>query len=54
MGAWSFVKPRFENMIGRQLKYTGREVAGTVAVGVGKVHSLQATQVIKKPFEIVS
>ena len=26
MGAWSFVSPRFENILGIKLKYAGREV----------------------------
>jgi probable 2-oxoglutarate dehydrogenase E1 component DHKTD1 len=28
MGAWNFIQPRFENMCGRRIKYSGREVAG--------------------------
>lgn len=28
MGAWSFVQPRFENMCGRRIKYSGRYEAG--------------------------
>lgn len=28
MGAWSFVKPRFENMCGQHIKYAGRSEAG--------------------------
>jgi probable 2-oxoglutarate dehydrogenase E1 component DHKTD1 len=28
MGAWSFIKPRFENMCGNRIKYSGRAEAG--------------------------
>lgn len=28
MGGWSFVKPRFENMCGKRIKYCGRKEAG--------------------------
>lgn len=28
MGAWSFIHPRFENMCGRRIKYSGRGEAG--------------------------
>lgn len=26
MGAWSFIRPRFENMCGRKISYRGRSV----------------------------
>lgn len=28
MGAWNFIQPRFENMCGRRIKYSGRKEAG--------------------------
>ncbi|XP_056646594.1 2-oxoadipate dehydrogenase complex component E1 [Diorhabda sublineata] len=52
MGAWSFVKPRFENLIGMKLIYTGRDVLPTPAVGIGKLHQEQAESVINRPFLI--
>lgn len=29
MGAWSFIRPRFENMCGRKISYCGRSVVET-------------------------
>ncbi|XP_014469454.1 PREDICTED: probable 2-oxoglutarate dehydrogenase E1 component DHKTD1 homolog, mitochondrial isoform X2 [Dinoponera quadriceps] len=50
MGAWSFVKPRFENLCGRQLKYCGRETMAAPAVGDGQMHQQEAKEVVVKPF----
>lgn len=50
MGAWNFIQPRFENMCGRRIKYSGREVAGTPATGIGKVHAKEAEYVVTHPF----
>ncbi|XP_032684667.1 probable 2-oxoglutarate dehydrogenase E1 component DHKTD1 homolog, mitochondrial [Odontomachus brunneus] len=50
MGAWSFVKSRFENLCGRQLKYCGRETMAAPAVGDGQMHQREAKEVIIKPF----
>ncbi|XP_008214961.1 probable 2-oxoglutarate dehydrogenase E1 component DHKTD1 homolog, mitochondrial isoform X1 [Nasonia vitripennis] len=50
MGAWSFVRPRFENLCGRQLRYSGREPLATSAVGIGQLHQRQSEEVVVKPF----
>ncbi|XP_046737015.1 probable 2-oxoglutarate dehydrogenase E1 component DHKTD1 homolog, mitochondrial isoform X1 [Diprion similis] len=50
MGAWSFVRPRFENLCGRQLKYSGRRAMAAPATGVGQVHQREAQEVIVRPF----
>ncbi|CAH0552068.1 unnamed protein product [Brassicogethes aeneus] len=50
MGAWSFVKPRFENMIGKKIKYCGRKTSAAPAVGVGKIHRQEAEDIVTKPF----
>ncbi|KAJ9601546.1 hypothetical protein L9F63_000289 [Diploptera punctata] len=52
MGAWTFMKPRFENLIGRKLKYVGRGPLATPAVGIGQIHQKQSEYVITKPFTI--
>ncbi|XP_037952832.1 probable 2-oxoglutarate dehydrogenase E1 component DHKTD1 homolog, mitochondrial [Teleopsis dalmanni] len=52
MGAWSFVRPRFEYLIGKQLVYCGRNEAPTSATGVGEVHKREAEEVISGPFKI--
>ncbi|KAG4071158.1 hypothetical protein HA402_001148 [Bradysia odoriphaga] len=53
MGAWTFVKPRFENMCGRKIKYYGRSEGGTPAVGVSLWHKAEAADVVRSPFTIV-
>ncbi|XP_036143578.1 probable 2-oxoglutarate dehydrogenase E1 component DHKTD1, mitochondrial isoform X2 [Monomorium pharaonis] len=52
MGAWSFIKPRFENLCGRQLKYCGQEAMAAPAVGDGQMHQRKANEVIVKPFTL--
>ncbi|XP_030369346.1 probable 2-oxoglutarate dehydrogenase E1 component DHKTD1 homolog, mitochondrial [Scaptodrosophila lebanonensis] len=52
MGAWSFVRPRFENLIGKQIQYCGRAEAPTPATGIGKVHKREADEVVAAPFEL--
>lgn len=51
MGAYSFVAPRFENILGIKLKYSGRPVAATIS-GIGALHSKELKEVLTKPFEI--
>lgn len=50
MGAWSFVQPRFQNLLGRQLKYAGRTNLGVPAVGVGQVHQKECQEILQKAF----
>lgn len=52
MGAWSFIKPRFENMCGHKIVYCGRGEGATTAVGVSSWHRKEAEDVIVKPFEV--
>uniref|UniRef100_A0A034W3N6 Putative 2-oxoglutarate dehydrogenase E1 component DHKTD1-like protein, mitochondrial n=1 Tax=Bactrocera dorsalis TaxID=27457 RepID=A0A034W3N6_BACDO len=50
MGAWSFVRPRFEYLIGKQLKYVGRSEAATTATGIGKVHKREMEEIVTNSF----
>lgn len=52
MGAWTFCKPRFENLIGIKLTYCGRKPLAAPAVGIGKLHKAEAEYVINEPFQI--
>ncbi|KAH8308321.1 hypothetical protein KR059_010519 [Drosophila kikkawai] len=52
MGAWTFVRPRFENLIGQQLHYCGRCEAPTPATGIGKVHKREVDEIVAAPFEL--
>lgn len=51
MGAWTFIKPRFEGMCGKKITYCGRSEAPTVAVGVSSWHKVEAEEVISTPFK---
>ncbi|XP_067617256.1 probable 2-oxoadipate dehydrogenase complex component E1 homolog isoform X2 [Eurosta solidaginis] len=50
MGAWSFVRPRFQYFTGKQLEYVGRNEASTTATGIGKVHRREAEEIIINSF----
>uniref|UniRef100_A0A1A9WZ17 Transketolase-like pyrimidine-binding domain-containing protein n=1 Tax=Glossina brevipalpis TaxID=37001 RepID=A0A1A9WZ17_9MUSC len=52
MGAWNFVKPRFENLVGKPLLYCGRVEAPTSATGVGKIHKQEVEEVVCRPFQL--
>lgn len=49
-GAWSFVNPRFKNLLNVNLTYSGREVLATSAIGVGKWHTMECEKLIKDIF----
>ncbi|XP_013188189.2 probable 2-oxoglutarate dehydrogenase E1 component DHKTD1 homolog, mitochondrial [Amyelois transitella] len=49
MGAWSFIKPRFENLLGRKLVYAGRAEAATPAVGTSVLHRAEVEHILKEP-----
>ncbi|ESO94167.1 hypothetical protein LOTGIDRAFT_215641 [Lottia gigantea] len=50
MGAWSFVAPRFENVVGCKLRYAGRDVLCTSAVGIGELHQKEILDIMDKTF----
>lgn len=50
MGYWSFVAPRFQNILGTKLEYCGRAVQACVS-GTGSWHAKEAKDVVNKPFE---
>ncbi|RZF39407.1 hypothetical protein LSTR_LSTR000928 [Laodelphax striatellus] len=52
MGAWTFVKPRFENLLGRKIVYAGRKPLPVPAVGIGKLYKEEAEFVVRQPFLI--
>ncbi|KAL8589860.1 hypothetical protein ACOMHN_020863 [Nucella lapillus] len=51
MGAWTFVAPRFANILGRQLKYVGRGVLGAPAVGIGDLHKVECQKLLDDTFQ---
>ncbi|XP_050294186.1 probable 2-oxoglutarate dehydrogenase E1 component DHKTD1 homolog, mitochondrial isoform X2 [Anthonomus grandis grandis] len=50
MGAWTFFKRRFENLVGKPVMYCGRPTAAAPAAGVAKLHKQQETEILTKPF----
>jgi len=51
-GAWSFVQPRFANLVGvHNLAYAGRVPLCQPAVGVGSVHQREVTHIIQETFK---
>ena len=52
MGAWTFLAPRLENLLGRKPRYAGRNAAASPAVGAKKLHDLRQRQVIEEAFRL--
>lgn len=50
MGAWTFVSPRFNNLVGCKLRYVGRDHLGSPATGIGEVHRQESIQIIEDTF----
>ncbi|XP_064622382.1 2-oxoadipate dehydrogenase complex component E1-like [Lineus longissimus] len=50
MGAWSFINPRFEKVVGTKLNFVGRDVLAAPATGVGEIHKQEAEMIIKDAF----
>ncbi|CAL1533206.1 unnamed protein product [Lymnaea stagnalis] len=50
MGAWTFLASRFENLVGCNLKYVGRQVLGTPAVGIGELHKQEIAELMNNTF----
>lgn len=56
MGAWSYVKPRFETALrkegsGRGISYIGRHTSASTATGNKHAHILEHSRILKKSFE---
>ena len=51
MGAWTFVQPRFRNLVGVNLKYIGRSELCQPAVGVATVHRKEEQMILDDTFE---
>lgn len=49
-GAWNFVEPRFRNIVGINLRYSGRPVLAAPAVGVSAMHKVEAANLITDIF----
>ncbi|KAI9563198.1 hypothetical protein GHT06_010655 [Daphnia sinensis] len=49
-GAWNFVEPRFRNVVGINLRYSGRPVLAAPAVGISALHKIEVTNLMKDIF----
>ena len=52
MGCWSFVSPRFRNILGLELSYAGRQELCQPAVGVGQVHQQENKEILQQTFSL--
>jgi 2-oxoglutarate dehydrogenase E1 component len=54
MGAWSFIRPRIEELLPSKLSltYVGRRYSGTTAEGTGQAHSMEQARIIDEAFGI--
>ena len=52
MGCWSFVAPRFRNILGVELSYAGRQELCQPAVGVGQVHQQENRDILQQTFSL--
>ncbi|CAH1791072.1 unnamed protein product [Owenia fusiformis] len=50
-GAWSFMAPRFRNLLNTNLRYVGRGPLSMPAVGVGAWHQKEAEDIILNAFQ---
>lgn len=52
MGAWTFIAPRLEELLGRKPLYAGRPAAASPAVGAKKVHDLAQRRLVEEAFKV--
>lgn len=48
MGAWTFVRNRFLDRFGRDLRFVGRSDAASPAVGSSKMHAQQQEKILSE------
>lgn len=52
MGAWNFVKPRFDGITGKKMiRYEGRQASASPAAGSQKIHQAELDRFLKSAFE---
>lgn len=50
MGAWTFIYPQLQRLLGREIVYVGRPASASPAVGFSSVHKKQQIELIKAAF----
>jgi multifunctional 2-oxoglutarate metabolism enzyme len=52
MGAWNFIKPRFDRITGDMtIRYEGRQASASPAAGSQKIHQAEHERLLKSAFE---
>ena len=52
MGAWSFISPRLEEVVGQKIRYAGRGTAASPAAGSKTMHYREQKALLARAFEI--
>ncbi len=52
MGAWSFIFPRLEEVVGQKIRYAGRGDAASPAAGSKTMHYREQKALLTRAFEI--
>ncbi|KAG1667324.1 putative 2-oxoglutarate dehydrogenase E1 component DHKTD1, mitochondrial [Nymphon striatum] len=52
MGAWTYIGPRFKNLVGCELTYAGRRILGVTAVGLKSLHEVEVEKIMKDTFTL--
>ncbi len=50
MGAWSFIRPRLESLLGKPLAYVGRKASATPATGFPAVFRREQAEILERAF----
>ncbi len=52
MGAWSFIFPRLQKLLGHEILYAGRQASASPAAGSTSVHKKQQAELVKTAFTL--
>jgi 2-oxoglutarate dehydrogenase E1 component len=52
MGAWTFILPRLQEILGREIHYAGRPPSASPAVGSLEIHNKQQAELVQKAFTL--
>ena len=52
MGAWSYIRPRLEDVSNHLLRYAGRERGSSPAAGSKAIHVLEQEKLVENAFSV--
>jgi 2-oxoglutarate dehydrogenase E1 component len=52
MGAWTYIAPQLEEILGRKAVYAGRDAAASPAVGLLALHRMQLATLLQNAFNL--